>query len=66
LFLLLTYIFGTEQLELIEVQHENELKLMESRFTRKLYEKDDIISALKEQVNYSITCKQLYRKFLLK
>ncbi|KAI7896493.1 uncharacterized protein EV154DRAFT_492473 [Mucor mucedo] len=50
-------IYYLEQLQLIELQHENELRAMESRYQRKLYEKDDIISTLRDQVDYLI-CKK--------
>jgi hypothetical protein len=39
---------------------------MESRYTRKLYQQEDIITTLNEQVDYLITQQQIYRKFLLK
>lgn len=50
---------------MIKLQHENELKSMESRYTRKLYEQDDIISNLNDQVDYLIMQQQrnkYYRK----
>ncbi|CAO3609142.1 unnamed protein product [Mucor hiemalis] len=43
---------------MIKLQHENELKSMESRYTRKLYEQDDIISNLNDQVDYLIMQQQ--------
>ncbi|KAI9248974.1 hypothetical protein EDC94DRAFT_624545 [Helicostylum pulchrum] len=46
-----------EQLQIIELQHENELRLMESRYTRKLYEKEDVILSLNDQIDYLISNK---------
>lgn len=36
---------------------------MESRYTRKLYEQEDVINSLNEQVDYLLMQQQKYRKF---
>lgn len=38
-------------------QHENELRFMEARYTRKLNEKEDEISLLNDQIDYLISNK---------
>lgn len=45
-----------EQLQIME-QHENELRFMEARYTRKLNEKEDEISLLNDQIDYLISNK---------
>jgi hypothetical protein len=52
-----------DQLESTQIQHEIELKSLESRYTRKLNEQQDIISNLKDQVDFLIANRQAYRKF---
>lgn len=50
--------YFSDQLKMVKLQHENELKSMESRYTRKLYEQEDIISNLNDQVDYLIMQQQ--------
>ncbi|GAA5805887.1 hypothetical protein HPULCUR_011413 [Helicostylum pulchrum] len=57
LFIVDTFFSEAEQLQIIELQHENELRLMESRYTRKLYEKEDVILSLNDQIDYLISNK---------
>ncbi|KAL9548777.1 hypothetical protein MBANPS3_005520 [Mucor bainieri] len=44
-----------DQLDLVHLQHEKELRSMEARYTRRLSEKDDVISHLEEQVGYLVS-----------
>ncbi|CAO3625924.1 unnamed protein product [Mucor fragilis] len=44
-----------DQLDLVQLQHEKELRSMETRFARRLSEKDDVISHLEEQVGYLVS-----------
>lgn len=46
---------STDQLDLVHVQHEKELRSMEARYARRLSEKDDVISHLEEQVGYLVS-----------
>ncbi|KAI7898502.1 uncharacterized protein BX663DRAFT_524990 [Cokeromyces recurvatus] len=43
-----------DQLQLLQARYEHELKSMNSRYQRKLNEKEDMINNLKEQVDYLI------------
>ncbi|CEP07290.1 hypothetical protein [Parasitella parasitica] len=45
-----------DQLDLIRLQHEKDIRSMESRYKRKLNEKEDIILNLEEQVDYLVSC----------
>ncbi|KAI8639310.1 hypothetical protein BD408DRAFT_421561 [Parasitella parasitica] len=53
-----------DQLDLIRLQHEKELKSMESRYMRKLNEKEDVILNLEEQVGYLVSCRSSRRSSL--
>ncbi|GAN08045.1 hypothetical protein MAM1_0187c07551 [Mucor ambiguus] len=47
--------FSTDQLDFVHLQHEKELKSMEARYSRRLSEKDHVISHLEEQVGYLVS-----------
>ncbi|KAK4515811.1 uncharacterized protein ATC70_010766 [Mucor velutinosus] len=46
-----------DQLNLVHLQHEKELRSMEARYARRLSEKDDVISHLEEQVGYLVSLR---------
>ncbi|KAI9487257.1 MAG: hypothetical protein EXX96DRAFT_552400 [Benjaminiella poitrasii] len=48
-----------DQLQLLQTRYEYELKSMKTRYQRKLNEKEDIITNLKEQVDYLIIQKSI-------
>lgn len=50
-----------DQLESIQLQHEVEMKSLESRYTRKLNEQEDVINSLKEQVDFLIVQNTSHR-----
>lgn len=52
-----------DQLDLVHLQHEKELRSMEARYARRLSEKDDVISHLEEQVGYLVSRRSSRKLF---